>query len=144
MGLGIYFLSLSQKDKKELNEIQKLVDNYNQFSDVYKEVDGVAYINQFGYECFQYNGSDANDVKSKASEIFEYSFRPEGNISEVDGNLYICKPNNCKIKKINKYEVLNVNDGRKILSVDLSDLVIEKVDNVWKFVIYNPLCELDG
>ena len=141
IGLGIHFLTVYFKEKKELNNIQELVDNYNQFNNIYEETTDVAFVNQFDHECFKYEGNKIDDVKNKANEVFEYAFRHEGNLDEVDGEIYVCKPKSCKIKKIDDYKVRDVNATRKILIVDMDQIVIEKVDNTWKFVIYYPLCE---
>mgnify|MGYP004630074385 FL=1 len=141
LGIGIHFLTVYFKEKKELSNIKELVDNYNQFNRIYEDVTEALFVNQFDYECFKYEGDKIDDVKNKANEVFEYAFRNEGNLDEVDGDIYICKPKNCKIKKIDDYKVRNVNANRKILSVDTDQIVIEKVDNMWKFVIYYPLCE---
>lgn len=141
LGIGIHFLTVYFKAKKELSNIKELVDNYNQFNRIYEDVTEALFVNQFDYECFKYEGDKIDDVKNKANEVFEYAFRNEGNLDEVDGDIYICKPKKCKIKKIDDYKVRSVNANRKILSVDTDQIVIEKVDNVWKFVIYYPLCE---
>lgn len=141
LGIGIHFLTVYFKEKKELSNIKELVDNYNQFNRIYEDVTEALFVNQFDYECFKYEGDKIDDVKNKANEVFEYAFKNEGNLDEVDGDIYICKPKSCKIKKIDDYKVRSVNANRKILLVDTDQIVIEKVDNMWKFVIYYPLCE---
>lgn len=139
-GYGIYFFALNKKENVELNKIQELVDKYNEFNKIYDDATDVVYIDKFDNECFKYEG-DSVKALEKSREIAAASLGGNSILNDAGENLYICKPKNCKVKKIEKYETIRLDDSKRILKVDLREFGIVKVGDVWKFSYFDVMCE---
>lgn len=97
-------------------------------------------------ECRKYIGSDQEEYINDLENNYIIAFGEYGVFKKVIGDddkkeLYVCIPKNCKMKKIETYEITSEKENEKVITFDNINYTMEKVEDTWKFITPVILCD---
>lgn len=159
----VLIIAINHKSDFE-QELKKLINEVNELNKIFEKIDindSTKYVASNGFICYKSDEKNIDKIKKLYVNPFVYN----GNFNIVysgddkEEKLYICLKENCKVKKIKKYNIVNEkeigdivenysdiglisNDNNtKLINIYGENYVITKVDNKWKFNIPVVICE---
>lgn len=139
LGIFAYQNKIKKKEKEQsiyvaetLNKVAELFDksNLNELGN---------FTNNANNKCYAYNKDDASEKIAFLKEVYVEPFISSNYFELVDlGNekkLYICLPNNCTVDKLNENSLKITTTGdEKIVKIGEQEVLLQKIDDKWKFV----------
>lgn len=158
LGTAIYFVKHSdllvtsnEKDSFDVT-LNNIIKDINEVNDVFNNMGEISYTTDANLNCHRY--SEEKDIFiNKLNDLYVKPFLTDGYFEilekdkdgniELEDNLYMCLPDNCKVKtiNINNVEIVLDEAERKIINIENNEFVLSKVNDEWKFNFPIVICE---
>lgn len=143
--LKLTYKSKTNDNEEFTNQLQTLINNINEINKSFENIDlndNSKYENDSA-SCYKYNGDNKEKLINLLYNTYINPFGDDGvfelvsfetQSGETEEDLYLCIPDECEIKTIDNYSVVNDNEDNKIIQIGNGEYGLEKDDNNWKFV----------
>lgn len=137
---------------EELKDILKEINIINKVFTSKELSENSAFVNDSGFNCYRYLGSDKEIIIESMEKFYKYPFK-QGNYFKIlmksegqednDKDLYVCVPNECTMGNIDvdNASVVKDNGDSKVISINDNEYVINNNDGKWQFSFPIVICK---